>query len=64
MRKVLNEAAKFSVAVVLGLIYVWFMLSFAWSLDDMSTAEKVAGVIYCFAVMPIYEGIKRLLRLD
>lgn len=64
MKKVLTETAKMLFALALGLIYMWFALSFAWSLDDMSTAEKVAGVIYCFAVMPIYEGIKRLLRLD
>ncbi len=52
------------VALVLGLVYMWFALSFAWSLDDMSVVEKIAGVAYAFLMMPIYEGIKRLLRLS
>lgn len=52
------------VAVVLGLVYMWFALSFAWSLGDMSVAEKIAGVAYAFLMMPIYEGIKKLLRLS
>lgn len=52
------------VAVVLGLVYMWFVLSFAWSLDDMSVVEKIAGVAYAFLMMPIYEDIKRLLRLS
>lgn len=64
MKKVLNEVSKFSIALVLGLIYMWFALSFAWSLDDMSTAEKVAGVMYGFLMIPMYEGVKRVLRLQ
>lgn len=57
------EAVKIPVAAVLGLVYIWFALSFAWSLDDMSVAEKVLGVAYAFLMMPIYEGIKRLVGL-
>lgn len=51
------------VALMLGLVYMWFVLSFAWSLDDMSMAEKVIGVTYTFLMIPIYEGVKKLLRL-
>lgn len=51
------------VAVMFGLVYVWFALSFAWSLDDMSVAERIAGVAYILLMMPMYEGIKRLLGL-
>ncbi len=64
MKKIFKEAVKMLLAVVLGLVYMWFALSFAWSLDDMSVAEKIAGVAYAFLMMPIYEGIKRLLRLS
>lgn len=64
MKKFLNETVKMLVAVVLGLVYMWFVLSFAWSLDDMSVVEKIAGVAYAFLMMPIYEDIKRLLRLS
>lgn len=63
MQKMFREAVKIPVAVVLSLVYMWFALSFAWSLDDMSVAEKVLGVAYAFLMMPIYEGIKRLVGL-
>ncbi|MGN1263975.1 MAG: hypothetical protein ACI4TW_08050 [Prevotella sp.] len=64
MKKIFKEAVKMLVAVVLGLVYMWFALSFAWSLDDMSVVEKIAGVAYAFLMMSIYEGIKKLLRLS
>lgn len=64
MKRFLKETVKMLIAVMLGLVYMWFALSFAWSLDDMSVAEKIAGVAYAFLMMPIYEGIKRLLRLS
>ena len=63
MKKVLNEMSKFSIALVLVLIYMWFFMSFAWSLDDMSTAEKVSGIVYGFAMVPMYELIKKLAGL-
>lgn len=63
MKKVLNEVAKFSIAFVLGLIYMWFFLSFGWSLDEMSSAEKVAGIIYSFAMIPMYYVIKKMTGL-
>lgn len=52
MKKIFKEAVKMLVAVVLGLVYMWFALSFAWSLDDMSVAEKIAGVAYAFLITP------------
>ena len=52
-----------SVALVLGLVGMWFVLSFAWSADEMTVAEKAAGVVYGILMMPMYEGIKRILRL-
>lgn len=61
---ILDEVVKLLTAVVLGLVYMWFVLSFAWSLDDMSVTERIIGVAYIFLVMPIYEGVKRLMGLD
>lgn len=62
MKKVLKEAAKMLLAVALGLIYMWFLLSFKWCFDDMSTAEKVVGIAYGFVMVPMYYGIKALGR--
>lgn len=64
MKTILNEAAKFSIAFVLGLIYLWFFFSFAWSSGEMSTGEQIAGIVYCMVVIPLYVGIKRALRLS
>lgn len=64
MTRIFKEAVKLLTAVVLGLVYMWFLLSFTWSLDDMSVGEKIMGVAYTFLMMPIYSGIKRLLRLS
>ena len=58
MEKFLIEAAKMLLAVMLGLVYIWFILSFKWSFDDMSTAEKIIGIVYAFVMIPLYEGIK------
>ena len=63
MKTFLNEVAKLTIAVVLGMVYLWFLLSFKWSLDDMSTLEKVVGVVYAFVMVPLYCGIKRVLGL-
>lgn len=62
MNTIMKEAAKMLVALVLGLIYMWFALSFAWSFDDMSTAEKAFGIVYGFMMIPMYEGLKALGR--
>lgn len=64
MTRICKEVAKMLTAVVLCLVYLWFALSFVWSLDDMSVAEKVVGVAYLFLMVPLYEGAKRLLRIS
>ena len=64
MRRLFKECVKMAIAMVLGLVYMWFALSFAWSFEDMSVAEIVAGVVYAMAMMPVYYGMKRALRLD
>jgi len=63
MKKIISETLKILVALLLSLLGVWFVLSFAWSSDDMSLTEKCIGVLYCMLMMPLYEGIKRVLRL-
>lgn len=63
MKKIITETLKMSVALVLGLVCMWFVLSFAWSADEMTVAEKAVGVLYCMVMVPLYEGIKRVLRL-
>lgn len=63
MKTIISETVKTVVALVLGLVGMWFVLSFAWSADEMSVAEKAAGVIWSILVVPMYEGIKRVLRL-
>ena len=63
MKKIISETVKMAVALLLGMVCMWFVLSFAWSLDEMSVAEKAAGVVYFILMMPLYEGIKRVLRL-
>ena len=64
MTRICKEVAKMLTAVVRCLVYLWFALSFVWSLDDMSVAEKVVGVAYLFLMVPLYEGAKRLLRIS
>lgn len=63
MKSIMNEMAKTAIALVLGLIGMWFLLSFQWSPADMSPAEKVAGAVYCIVMVPAYYGIKRVTGL-
>ena len=63
MKTIISETLKMAVALVLGLVGMWLVLSFAWSADEMSVAEKAAGVVYFILMMPLYEGIKCVLRL-
>ena len=63
MKKIISETLKMAVALVLGLVGMWFVLSFAWSAEEMSVAEAAAGVVYFILMVPLYEGIKWVLRL-
>lgn len=63
MRKMLNELAKTAIAVVLGMFYMWFLLSFAWSAGEMSLVEKIVGLLYGAALVPAYEFIKKVAGL-
>lgn len=64
MKKIFKEVAKFLVAIVLGLVYMWFVLSYAWSIDEMSQTEKILGMAYIIIMVPMYCCIKRFLRLS
>ncbi len=63
MKKIYSETLKMSVALVLGLVCMWFVLSFAWSAEEMTVAEAAAGVVYFILMVPLYERIKCVLRL-
>ena len=54
MKKVLKAGVRFLIAITMGLVYMWFLLSFAWSLDEMSLLEKCIGIIYGFVMVPLY----------
>lgn len=58
----MKTVLKMTLAVFLGIVCMWFVLSFKWSYDDMSLPEKVIGVAYFFLMVPIYEGVKALGR--
>lgn len=52
MKKVLKAGVRFLIAIILGLVYMWFLLT--WSLDEMSLLEKCLGIIYGFVMVPLY----------
>ena len=54
---------KALVALSLGVFFMWFLLSFGWSGDEMSVSEQILGVVYGFVMVPLYEGIKKVMRL-
>ena len=54
MKQIMKEMARMSIAVVLLLVYAWFLLSFAWSIDEMSQLEKCVGIVYGFVMVPLY----------
>lgn len=61
MKRMMKEAAKTAAGVVLGLVYLWFVMSFAWSQEAMSGIEQAAGFVYMIAVVPLYWGICELI---
>ena len=61
--RILNEMLKAVIIVVLMLVLGWFVLSAAWSADEMSLLEKMAGFVYSLAMVPLYYGLKGVLRL-
>lgn len=63
MKKLLQEMIKALVALSLGVFFMWFLLSFGWSGDEMSVSEQILGVVYGFVMVPLYEGIKKVMRL-
>lgn len=56
--RVMKTMMKMTLAVFLALVWMWFALSFKWSYQDMSMAEKVVGIVYMLTMVPIYCGIK------
>lgn len=62
MKTIIRESAKMIIALMLGFVGMWFVLSFAWSFDEMSVAEKVTGVVYGILMVPMYYAIKAIGR--
>lgn len=63
MKRFMKAVLRFMLAFLLGVVGMWFVLSFAWSSDEMSVAEKAVGVVYGILMVPLYEVITRVLRL-
>ena len=63
MKKVLKAGVRFLIAITMGLVYMWFLLSFKWSLDDMSTIEKIVGIVYAIVMVPGYFKLTEVMRL-
>lgn len=63
MKKVLKAGIRFLIAITMGLVYMWFLLSFKWSLDDMSTIEKIVGIVYAIVMVPGYFKLTEVMRL-
>lgn len=63
MMTIMKAAVRFLIAVVMGLVYMWFMLSFKWCLDDMSTLEKVVGIVYAIVMVPGYFKLTEVMKL-
>lgn len=59
----MKAAARAALMALMVLVYLWFVLSLAWTPGEMSTAEKAAGVAYALLMVPAYEGLKRILGL-
>ena len=61
MKRILKETAKLAAGLVIGMLCVWFMLSFQWSSDEMSPGEKILGVLVLASALPLYWWIRELL---
>lgn len=64
MNSLLNEIAKVAIVWVLGLVYLWFFMSFVFSFSEMSVAEMAAGVTYALCTVPLYEKLKNIFGLQ
>ena len=63
MKNIMQVFMKLFVSTVLGFVFMYFMLSFCWSASDMSSAEKITGIVYCMLVLPLYYGLMRVTGL-
>ena len=43
-----------AIIFLLGMTGMWFVLSFAWSREEMSILEQVVGVVYLAVVVPAF----------
>lgn len=61
--KTVKKAGRFLIALLMGLVYMYILLSAAWSFGDMSTTEKVLGIVYIIMMIPVYDKLVNVLNL-
>ncbi|MBR0183055.1 MAG: hypothetical protein IJQ05_07270 [Bacteroidaceae bacterium] len=61
--KTVKTAGRFLIALLMGLVYMYILLSAAWSFGDMSTTEKVLGIVYIIMMIPVYDKLVNVLNL-
>ena len=61
--KTVKTAGRFLIALLMGLVYMYILLSAAWSFGDMSTTEKVLGIVYIIMMIPVYDKLVNILNL-
>lgn len=61
--KTVKTAGRFLIALLMGLVYMYILLSAAWSFGDMSTTEKVLGIVYIIMMIPVYDKLVKVLNL-
>lgn len=61
--KTVKTAGRFLIALLMGLVYMYILLSAAWSFSDMSTTEKVLGIVYIIMMIPVYDKLVNVLNL-
>lgn len=59
----MKVVAKMAIGIVLCFIYMWFMMNYMCFSEEMSTLEKLVGVVYGFAMIPLYEILTRYFKL-
>ncbi|MBQ7451041.1 MAG: hypothetical protein IJ606_02565 [Bacteroidaceae bacterium] len=61
--KTVKTAGRFLIALLMGLVYMYILLSAAWNFGDMSTTEKVLGIVYIIMMIPVYDKLVKVLNL-
>ena len=61
MEKIFRTIVAIIIIVVIGIVTLFEVFSFRWSIEDMSTGERIFGVIMMTVAVPtcvwVYEAI-------